>query len=69
MVTSWPLPVAGRVDMGLVEDLARLQLAARRLGCRIQLRHADPQLSDLLLLSGLADILPPDPPDPTEGCG
>jgi hypothetical protein len=68
-VTSWPLPGAGRVDMGLIDRLARLQLTARRLGCRIRLEHVHPDLSALLVLSGLGDLLAADPPDRAGGPG
>ena len=56
-VTSWPLPGAGQPDLGLVDGLARLQLAARRVGCSIELHHAAPALSELLALIGLADVV------------
>ncbi len=45
-------------DMGTVDALARLQLAARRLGCSIRLRHASRELQELLSLAGLSDVLP-----------
>jgi hypothetical protein len=52
-LTRFPLLVRDAVDLGLVDQLARLQLAARRLGCAIQLRDACPELLDLLDLVGL----------------
>jgi ABC-type transporter Mla MlaB component len=45
-------------DVAAVEALARLQLAARRAGCRIALQGVGPELGDLLDLLGLADALP-----------
>jgi ABC-type transporter Mla MlaB component len=47
------------VDSGAasVDALARLQLAARTLGCEIRLRHASPDLAALVELMGLADVL------------
>ena len=57
-VASWALLWPGRPDLALVDELARLQHAARRLGCSIWLRHACPQLSALLELVGLADVVP-----------
>jgi ABC-type transporter Mla MlaB component len=45
-------------DMETVDALARLQLTARRLGCRIRLRGASGELLDLLVLSGLEDVVP-----------
>jgi ABC-type transporter Mla MlaB component len=44
-------------DAGTVEELARLQLAARRRGCRLELVGATPRLQELLQLTGLADVL------------
>jgi ABC-type transporter Mla MlaB component len=41
-----------------VDALARLQLAARRRGCRVALRHAPTELLDLLELAGLTEIVP-----------
>jgi ABC-type transporter Mla MlaB component len=46
-----------RVDAVTVDALARLQLAARRRGCRIQLLHASADLRDLLAFMGLEDVL------------
>lgn len=46
-----------RADLAAVEEVARLALAARRLGCSIRLRHAGPALSELLDLVGLADVV------------
>jgi hypothetical protein len=43
-------------DVGAVDALARLQLAARRSGCRISLEHVAPELSELLELMGLAEV-------------
>ena len=45
-------------DLCTVDDLARLQLAARRAGCSIQLRNAGAALRELIALVGLADVLP-----------
>ena len=47
-----------RPDAGTVDALARLQLAARRCGCRIRLRNVGPELEDLLALAGLAEAVP-----------
>jgi anti-anti-sigma regulatory factor len=41
-------------DVVSVEALVGAQLAARRLGCRVRLRGASPELADLLALCGLA---------------
>jgi hypothetical protein len=59
-VASWPLPTRGRADVSLVDDLARLQLAAGRRGCSIRLRGSSAELADvldLLDLVGLAEVI------------
>jgi len=43
-------------DVAAVEALARLQLAARRSGCRIALRDVPPELRDLLDAMGLSGV-------------
>ena len=45
-------------DVVTVDALARLQLAARRHGCRVRLRRASPELLELVEFMGLADVLP-----------
>jgi len=45
-------------DAVTVDALARLQLTARRLGRSIGLRHASPELVELLELTGLGDVVP-----------
>ena len=45
-------------DAVTVDALARLQLAARRHGCQVRLRHASEDLRDLLGFLGLSDVLP-----------
>jgi ABC-type transporter Mla MlaB component len=45
-------------DAVTLEALARLQLAARRRGCQVRLRHATPALLELVAFAGLADVLP-----------
>jgi anti-anti-sigma regulatory factor len=44
-------------DAAAVEALARLQLAARRIGLEIRLCRASSELCDLLALCGLEDVL------------
>jgi ABC-type transporter Mla MlaB component len=44
-------------DVVAVDALARLQLAARRHGCRVRLRHASEELLELLAFMGLRDVL------------
>lgn len=49
--------IAARPDLAVVDALARLQLAAGRLGCSVRLRDPSPQLLELLELVGLADVI------------
>ena len=51
--------VAGiSADLMTVEVLARLQLTAMRLGCRLELRNVSRELAQLLEFCGLRDVLP-----------
>jgi ABC-type transporter Mla MlaB component len=43
-------------DAVTVDALARLQLAAKRTGCRVQLRGACPELVRLVEFMGLTDV-------------
>ncbi len=45
-------------DAVTLEALARLQLAARRRGYQVRLRHASPALRQLLAFTGLEYVLP-----------
>lgn len=45
-------------DAVTVDALARLQLAARRTGCTVRLRHASGDLLELVAFMGLEDVLP-----------
>jgi ABC-type transporter Mla MlaB component len=45
-------------DAVTVDALARLQLAARRHGCRVRLRNASAELLGLVAFMGLGDVLP-----------
>ncbi len=45
-------------DVATLDALARLQLAARRCGYRVQFRRACADLRDLMALAGLDDVLP-----------
>jgi ABC-type transporter Mla MlaB component len=56
-VATWPLPRGSRADIAVVDQLARLQLEARRLGCQIRLRNACAELVELIRLSGLEDVI------------
>jgi len=45
-------------DAVTVDALARLQLGARRVGCRVRLRNASDELRELVAFMGLTDVLP-----------
>jgi hypothetical protein len=44
-------------DALTVDMLARLQLTARRLGTRLELRDASAELLELIAFAGLSDVL------------
>ena len=44
-------------DAVAVDALARLQLTARRQGSEMKVRAASPDLTDLIALTGLSDVL------------
>ena len=44
-------------DAEAVDGLARLRLAARRLGCDLRVRRASAELHELLDFAGLADVV------------
>jgi hypothetical protein len=48
-------------DLATVEVLARLKLTAQRLGSSIHLRHLGSELKELLILTGLYDVLTREP--------
>ncbi len=56
-LACWRLVGSARPDLATVDELARLQLAARRLGCEIRLRRACAELWGLLDLAGLTDVV------------
>jgi hypothetical protein len=56
-LASWPLSASRPVDLAVVDQLARWQLAARRVGCAIRLRDACAELSGLLAFLGLAEVV------------
>ena len=56
-VASWPLELGDCLDLAIVDELARLQLVARRLGFTVRLRHAGTGLRQLLDLAGLTEVV------------
>ena len=49
-------------DAVTVDALARLQLAAQRLGCQVQLDNASDDLLELVAFMGLENVCPAQPP-------
>lgn len=58
-VGRWPLEVPARPDLGAVDALARLQLAARRVGLTIRVDHPGADLRGLLDLVGMPGLAGP----------
>jgi hypothetical protein len=48
----------GCPDLEAIDAVARLALAARRLGCGVRLENASAELRDLVTFVGLAEVLP-----------
>jgi ABC-type transporter Mla MlaB component len=63
-LARWSLSTARRHPLCTIDELARLQLGARRLGCSVRLRRVDPRLRELLELAGLDEVLPTDEDPP-----
>ena len=57
-VARWPLEALPGAGLDVVDGLARLQLAARRLGWGVTLEGASQSLRDVLEVAGLSDVLP-----------
>jgi hypothetical protein len=53
-IARWPLTFTGAPDVSVVDELARLQLAARRMGCTVRVCDAGEDLCRLLAFLGLA---------------
>ena len=68
-VASWPVVAVtcGRPHLCLVDELARLQLAARRANHELALRDVSPELRELLELLGLTGALGVQPVGEPEG--
>ena len=60
-VVTVVVPVEGRPDLEVVDALAQLCLAARRINARPSLRRVPEPLVELLALSGLRRACPTDP--------
>ena len=68
-IARWPLRTPERLDLTVVDDIARLHLRARRAGCRVELRHVCPRLRTLLDLVGLSVEVLGQPEGGEEGGG
>ena len=56
VIHTWSVDGSGPPDLGVVDDLARVQLMARRFGYSIRLRDISTDLSELLDLFGLRHV-------------
>ena len=56
VIHTWAVDGSGPPDLGVVDNLARVQLMARRFGCSIRLRDISADLSALLDLVGLRQL-------------
>ena len=56
-LARWPLAGSAHPDLDVIDALARLALAARRLGGEIGLHNAGPELLGLIDFVGLDDVL------------
>jgi len=59
-------PVDGRADIDLVDAVARLHLAGRRLGLTIVVRDPSAGLRELFELAGLSHLVAGEPPAPRQ---
>ena len=57
VLATWPLVTRVPPDLDVADDLARLQLLARRMDCAIRLRDASADLVGLLELVGLREVI------------
>lgn len=55
-VDSWALPELTRVGLGEIDELARMLLAAKRLGLTLSLQDPCPGLLSLVRLVGLDEL-------------
>jgi hypothetical protein len=57
VVAAWPVAGEARPDLGTVDALARLRVAAARLGLCIEVWEMRPELAELVELAGLRQVL------------
>ena len=56
VIHTWSVDGSGPPDLGVVDDLSRVQLMARRFGYSIRLSDVSADLSELLDLFGLRHV-------------
>lgn len=56
-VARWTIDHDGGADLTLVDELARLELGARRLDLSVRVETACPRLGELLALVGLGSVV------------
>ena len=54
---AWPVDIGERVDIGVVDRIARVQLCACRVGAAVRVRNAGRDLARLLGLVGLGALV------------
>jgi STAS domain len=69
MVVVCDVRALDRPDADAVDAVARLALAARRLGCQIRLENASTGLRELLAFVGLGEVIPCAPRSGVESGG
>jgi ABC-type transporter Mla MlaB component len=58
LIVDCDVAMLAEPDVGTIDALARMSLTARRLGRRLRLVNASPQLQELVLLAGLLEVMP-----------
>lgn len=56
-LTRWGVPLDGRSDLDIVDELAKVALAARRSGVDLVVHVFCPRLASLIDLAGLRDAI------------
>jgi hypothetical protein len=56
-LTRWPIPLDGRPDLEVIDELAHVALAARRSAAEVHLEVRCPRLASMIDLVGLRAAL------------
>jgi hypothetical protein len=59
-IARWPLERPPRLDLTVIDELARMRLDARRAGMGLHVHRPCQELRELLGLVGLTELLEPD---------